>query len=96
MADPKDSSAEATKKDSPAASGGKQKKQTPKTSASTDDHSKIQEYPHGLKESPGGKIPIFLKVTYVGMVAFAILYGILYLGGDGSELVELLNKATSQ
>ena len=54
----------------------------------------LHEYPGGVVESPGGKIPIFLKLTYVGFTLFAILYFILYFNGNGSPLVELYNELT--
>jgi len=54
----------------------------------------LHEYPGGVIESPGGKIPIFLKLTYVGFTIFAILYFILYFNGNGSPLVELYNEIT--
>ncbi len=53
------------------------------------------EYPGGLKESPGGKIPLFLKLTYVGFTIFGILYFVLYMAGDGTPLVEQFNQLTS-
>lgn len=54
----------------------------------------IEEHPEGIKENPGGKVPIFLKLTYVGFIIFGILYFVLYFAGDGSPLVEILNQAT--
>ena len=67
-----------------------------KAVAKGDAHDEVQEYPHGLKESPGGKVPLFLKLTYTGFIIFAIVYGVLYISGDGSPLVELLNQATAK
>ena len=54
----------------------------------------IIEFPSGLKEYPGGKIPIALKLTYIGFALFGIIYFAMYIAGDGSPLVELLNQAT--
>ncbi len=55
----------------------------------------ITEYPGGLTERPGGPVPNFLKLTYVGFIIFGFAYLFLYLSGDGSELVELYNKLTA-
>lgn len=54
----------------------------------------LHEYPGELRER-SGTIPVFLKLTYVGFVAFGILYFLLYSSGDGSELVQQLNQVTS-
>ena len=54
----------------------------------------LHEYPGDVVESPGGKIPLFLKLTYLGFGLFGILYFILYVNGDGSPLVELYNQLT--
>lgn len=51
-------------------------------------------YPNEIEERHGGKVPIFLKLTYLGLVVFGIVYFILYLSGDGAPLVEQLNQAT--
>ena len=51
-------------------------------------------YPGDLHENPGGPVPLFLKLTYVGFTAFGILYFVLYYAGDGAALVKLLNAAT--
>jgi len=51
-------------------------------------------YPEDLKENPGGKIPLFLKLTYVGFTVFGIAYWFLYRAGDGSLLVQAFNAAT--
>ena len=56
----------------------------------------VHTYPEGLKEQPGGKIPLFLKLTYIGFTAFGILYWVLYHAGDGSPLVKLINAATNR
>lgn len=53
----------------------------------------LESYPSGVTEQPG-RVPSFLKLTYVGFVTFGILYLYLYFAGDGSPLVELLNQAT--
>ncbi len=62
----------------------------------TDDkkHDEVAEYPGGLLENPGGSLPIFLKLTYVGFVLFGIIYFVLYMAGDGSALVEQFNQLT--
>ena len=54
----------------------------------------VHVYPGGLEEKSGPRIPLFLKLTYVGFVAFGILYFVLYMNGDGSPLVEQYNKLT--
>lgn len=54
----------------------------------------LHEYPGDLSERTG-TVPAFLKATYVGFVAFGILYFLLYGSGDGSELVRQLNQATA-
>lgn len=55
----------------------------------------VHVYPGDLHENPGGRVPLFLKLTYVGFTAFGILYFVLYHAGDGSALVRLLNAATT-
>ncbi len=60
-----------------------------------DEHPTQEEYPSGLLENPGGPIPLFLKLTYVGFVIFGIVYFVLYVSGDGSPMVELYNQMTS-
>ena len=62
-------------------------------SNSPDAH-ETHEYPGGLLENPGPRIPLFLKLTYIGFTIFGILYFILYVSGDGSPLVEQLNQFT--
>ena len=57
-------------------------------------HSGIKEYPGGILENPGGKVPLFLKLTYAGFIIFGIVYFFLYVGGDGSALVEQFNQVT--
>ncbi len=52
----------------------------------------LAEYPSGITEHHGPPVALFLKLTYVGFVAFAIIYLILYFSGDGSALVEQFNK----
>ena len=52
------------------------------------------EYPGQLHENPGGKIPLFLKLTYLGFTTFAVTYWLLYKAGDGAALVKLFNAAT--
>ena len=53
----------------------------------------LESYPSGVAEQ-SGRVPLFLKLTYVGFVTFGILYLFLYFAGDGSPLVDLLNQAT--
>jgi len=55
----------------------------------------LHVYPSEIEERPGGPVPLFLKLTYVGFTVFGILYFVLYRAGDGSALVQLLNAATS-
>ncbi len=62
--------------------------------ADTSDHGENHVYPSGVEEQHGGKIPLFLKLTYVGFTAFGILYWVLYYAGDGKPLVKLMNLAT--
>jgi len=52
------------------------------------------EYPGELKENPGGPLPLFLKLTYVGFTIFGVAYWFLYNAGDGAPLVKLFNAAT--
>ncbi len=52
----------------------------------------VSEYPDGILENHGGKLPLFLKLTYVGFALFGVIYFILYCSGDGSPLVEEFNK----
>lgn len=52
------------------------------------------QYPGELKENPGGAVPLFLKLTYVGFTVFAVAYWFLYSAGDGAPLVKLFNAAT--
>ncbi len=54
----------------------------------------VHVYPSEIEERPGGPVPLFLKLTYVGITAFGILYFVLYRAGDGAPLVRLLNAAT--
>ncbi|HEY7723792.1 MAG TPA: hypothetical protein VH880_00550 [Anaeromyxobacteraceae bacterium] len=54
----------------------------------------IHEYPGEVKERPGGPIPLFLKLTYVGFTAFGVVYFFLYRAGDGAPLVKALNAVT--
>ena len=54
----------------------------------------IEEYPEGLLEKPGGPVPLFLKLTYVGFILFGVIYFIRYFSGDGSPLVEMYNELT--
>jgi hypothetical protein len=56
----------------------------------------LTEYPSGITEHHGPPVSLFLKLTYVGFVAFAIIYLILYFSGDGSPLVEQFNKLTGK
>ncbi len=59
-----------------------------------DQHDQIEEFPNGIQVREG-RIPGFLKLTYVGFTLFGILYWILYHAGDrGSPLVSALNAAT--
>ena len=53
----------------------------------------LHEYPGEIQERTG-RVPLFLKLTYVGFVLFGIVYFVLYLSGDGSPLVDELNRAT--
>ena len=62
--------------------------------ASDDQNSDLHVYPGGLEESSGPAIPLFLKLTYIGFLAFGILYFILYMSGDGTPLVEQYNQVT--
>ncbi|MDF1563651.1 MAG: hypothetical protein P1V51_11445 [Deltaproteobacteria bacterium] len=57
-------------------------------------HEELAVYPNGIEEKPGGNVQLFLKLTYIGFVIFGITYFILYMSGDGSELVQQLNQAT--
>ena len=41
------------------------------------------EYPGQLKENPGGSIPLFLKLTYVGFTIFGLAYWFLYRPATG-------------
>ena len=60
-----------------------------------DGHDEIESFPGEIEVREGGKIPLFLKLTYLGFTAFGILYWLLYHAGDtSSPLVQLLNKAT--
>ena len=52
----------------------------------------LTEYPSGITEHHGPPVSLFLKLTYVGIMSFAIIYLILYFSGDGSPLVEQFNK----
>ena len=61
---------------------------------SSPDAHEPHEYPGGLMENPGPRIPLFLKLTYIGFTLFGILYFILYMAGDGSALVEKFNELT--
>jgi hypothetical protein len=63
-------------------------------SDSTDGTSHVETFPGGITETDG-QVPFFLKVTYVFFVVFALSYWFLYSAGDGSVLVQQLNKATS-
>ncbi len=54
----------------------------------------VHVYPNGLEEQPGGPVPLFLKLTYVGFTIFGITYFALYRAGDGSPLVQVLNAFT--
>jgi hypothetical protein len=54
----------------------------------------LEQYPSEIEEGPG-RVPLFLKLTYVAFVLFGIAYLTLYFSGDGTELVEQLNRATS-
>lgn len=54
----------------------------------------LEHYPSEIEERPG-RVPFFLKLTYVAFVLFGIAYLALYFSGDGTELVEQLNRATS-
>ncbi len=56
----------------------------------------LTEYPSGLTERHGPPVQLFLKLTYIGFVSFAIIYLILYFSGDGSPLVEQFNKLTGR
>lgn len=53
-----------------------------------------EELPAGIAENHDRKIPIFLKLTYIGFTTFALIYLFMYWRGDGSPLVQLLNQAT--
>ena len=53
----------------------------------------LEEYPGGILEREG-RIPLFLKLTYVVLTVFGFLYFFLYVAGDGSPLVKLFNQAT--
>ncbi|PJB48752.1 MAG: hypothetical protein CO108_01670 [Deltaproteobacteria bacterium CG_4_9_14_3_um_filter_63_12] len=57
-------------------------------------HEEPYEYPGGLFENHGPAVLPFLKLTYVGFTLFAILYFVMYMAGDGTELVQQLNQAT--
>jgi hypothetical protein len=60
-----------------------------------DGHDEIETFPGEMQVREGGKIPLFLKLTYVGFTLFGILYWVLnYAGDTDSPLVQLLNKAT--
>ena len=60
-----------------------------------DGHDQIETYPDGIQSREGGKIPLFLKLTYLGFTIFGLLYWVLYYAGDtDSPLVQALNKAT--
>ena len=52
-----------------------------------------ETYPGGIEEHEG-RIPLFLKLTYVGFTLFALIYFFMYVTGDGSALVEAYNQAT--
>jgi hypothetical protein len=54
----------------------------------------IHVYPSDLHEQPGGAIPLFLKLTYLGFTIFGVLYFALYFSGDGSPLVQTFNALT--
>ncbi len=60
------------------------------------EHGEVHVYPSELEENHGGKIPLFLKLTYIGFTTFGILYWVLYYAGDAEQwpLVKLLNAAT--
>jgi hypothetical protein len=58
------------------------------------DPHELHRYPSDIEERPGGPVPLFLKLTYVGFTAFGILYFVLYHAGDGSALVRALNAVT--
>ncbi len=64
------------------------------TENDTEDTHGTHEYPGGLQENPGPKIPLFLWLTYIGFVLFGIIYFISYMSGDGSPLVEQYNAIT--
>ncbi len=51
----------------------------------------VHTYPNGIEEQPGGRVPLFLKLTYVGFTIFGIAYWLLYHGGDGAPLVQAFN-----
>ena len=51
-------------------------------------------YPSGVQENHGGKVPMVLKLTYVGFVLFGILYFVLQRSGGSSSLVEMYNRLT--
>ena len=60
-----------------------------------DGHDEVETFPNELQVREGGKIPLFLKLTYLGLTLFGVLYWVLYYAGDtDSPLVQLLNKAT--
>ncbi len=54
----------------------------------------LHTYPGDVEERPGGPVPLFLKLTYAGITAFAVLYFVLYHAGDGTALVRALNAVT--
>jgi len=58
------------------------------------EHDEIETFPGEISVKEG-RIPLFLKLTYVGFTAFGLIYWLLYYAGDtDSPLVQLLNKAT--
>ncbi len=60
----------------------------------SDHPSEVHEYPGGLKENPGGRVPLPLKLTYVGFVTFGALYWFLFHTGPGTDLVREFNRLT--
>jgi hypothetical protein len=59
------------------------------------EHGEIETFPSDIEVREGGKISLFLKLTYVGFTAFGVLYWVLYYAGDKDlPLVQLLNAAT--
>jgi hypothetical protein len=56
----------------------------------------LEQYPGDIEENPGGPIPLFLKLTYVGFTVFGLVYLFLYWAGDHSALVETFNRLTGR